>query len=346
MTLNTFLLHFFKLTSLLMAGFVLISCSRSGENNLLMFSGYTMGTTYNIQVARQDNISPEVLSQKIKIILNDVDQSMSTWRSDSELSRLNNIRSNTWMTVSSDLFYVLQLAQSVSKKTNGAFDITLDPLITLWGFSSHEIQTSIPNKQSVLMALQKIGYHNLYVDPERRAVKKKIPVKINLSAIAKGFAVDKIAEYFNERSISSYLIEVGGELRLKGQKHDGQLWRIAIETPSTGSKKPFQGMTLTDHAIATSGDYRNYYEIKGERYSHIIDPITGYTVTHGIASVTVIGKTAAYADAIATALMVMGPDKGYIFCEKYKIPAYFIFHRNKQFITKYTSYMKNYLAAD
>ena len=344
MSLNKLLVNLIKIILLILAGISVSHCSRTGKNDLLVFSGNTMGTTYNIQIVAQENVSPEILSKKIKLILNDVEQSMSTWRSDSELSRLNNTTSSEWLTVSKDLLYVLKLAQSVSKKTNGAFDITLDPLINLWGFSSHKIQTSIPDEKNILMALQKVGYRNLYIDPERHAIKKGIPIRINLSAIAKGYAVDKIAEYFNNQSINSYLIEVGGELRLKGHKKDGQLWSIAIETPSTGERKPFKGLMLTDHAIATSGDYRNYYEIKGKRYSHTIDPVTGYPVTHGLASVTVISKTAAYADAVATALMVMGSDKGYHFCEKNKIPAYFVFHKNNKFNTKYTSYMKKYLA--
>jgi len=306
-----------------------------------------MGTTYNIQFVNNDeSINKDTLLHETDDILNSIDRLMSTWRSDSELSQINNRPVGEWISVSTNTLDVLELALSVSQKTKGAFDVTLEPLIELWGFASNEIKTSIPDPMSIKYALKNIGYEHLEINHDKGMIKKRMPIRINLSAIAKGYAVDKIAEHFDDKGIKSYLIEVGGELRLKGKKSNYAKWKVAIETPLIQKRKPFQLMNVTNRAIATSGDYRNFYAINGKRYSHIIDPTTGYTVTHGLASVTVIGQTAAYADAIATALMVMGPDKGYHFCEKYKIPAYFIFHRNNKFTTIYTSYMKKYLVED
>ena len=329
---------------LLLSGLLLSGCARDNDHEIVRLNGVTMGTTYSIQVPGSDNVPGEaILSQEIQDILHSVDSTMSTWRDDSELSRLNNQPAGKWIPVSPDLLYVLDLALMVSHKTQGAFDITLDPLIGLWGFSSHERVTSLPDKKNIQNALQQVGYQYLLIDKPRKAIKKQIPVRLNLSAIAKGFAVDKIAEYLDEKGIGSYLIEVGGELRLKGYKPGGMRWTIAVETPSTGQRQPYRLITVTNHAIATSGDYRNYYEINGQRYSHTINPVTGYPVTHKLASVTVIAENTAYADALATAIMVMGPDKGYAFCERNNIPAYFIIKKDDTFISRHTRDMNEFL---
>ena len=331
---------------LIFAGILITGCSAADKNNdIIKLHGSTMGTTYNIQFVNDvESINKDTLLHETNDILNSIDRLMSTWRSDSELSQINNQPVDKWITASPDTLYVLELALSVSQKTKGAFDVTLAPLIELWGFASHEMKTSIPNKESIKFTLQKVGYEKLEIDHDRGMVIKRMPVRIDLSAIAKGYAVDKIAEHFDNKGIKAYLIEVGGEIRLRGKKSNVKHWKIAIETPLVDKRKAFQVLNITNHAIATSGDYRNYYEINGEHYSHTIDPNSGYPVIHGLASVTVIGETAAYADAVATALMVMGPDKAYQFCEENKISAYFIIKQNKAFVSRYTSYMKKYLA--
>lgn len=312
------------------------------KNEFLMLQGRTMGTSYTIQLENKPDINPDMLSSQIDAILDEVDKSMSTWRDDSELSKINRTDSTQWINVSPDLLYVLELGQLVSRNTNGAFDITLDPLIDLWGFSTHEIKQSIPDNEAIEATLKKIGYHYLTVDVKRKAIKKDIPLKINLSAIAKGFAVDKIARHLDSNSINTYLVEVGGEIRAKGTKKDGERWSIAVEEPMTQERRVHRIIKVTDQAIATSGDYRNFYEINGQHFSHTINPATGRPVTHNLASVTVIGSNAAYSDALATALMVMGPEKGYQFCNRYKIPAYFIIKSGDSYVTKYTRYMEKY----
>jgi len=333
---------------LIFTGILVAGCSTADKNDdIIKLHGSTMGTTYNIQYVNNDeSINKDMLLNETDDLLNSIDLLMSTWRSDSELSQINNRPVGEWLSVSANTLYVLELALSISKKTHGAFDVTLEPLIEIWGFASNEVKKSIPDPKSIKYALKNIGYEHLEIDHDKGMIKKRMPIRINLSAIAKGYAVDKIAEHFDTKGIKAYLIEVGGELRLKGNKSNYAKWKVAIETPLIDKRKSFQQMNITNRAIATSGDYRNFYEINGKRYSHTIDPVTGYTVTHGLASVTVISQTAAYADAIATALMVMGPDKGYHFCEKYKIPAFFILQKNNQFFVKHTSYMKKYLAED
>jgi len=231
----------------------------------------------------------------------------------------------------------------VSKKTNGAFDVTTGNLIKLWGFETNEDKNYIPDEQSIKQTTLDVGYNKLLIDDKKSAVYKKSPFKINLSAIAKGYAVDKISEYLNKNKYSIYLVEVGGEIRVKGKKGDAKKWKIAIETPSSQVREVHNIINITDHAIATSGDYRNYFEIEGKRYSHIIDPIIGKPITHNLASVTVISDTVAIADAVATALMVMGAEKGYKYCENNSISAYFIYKQGGKFKVYVTSQFKKYI---
>jgi len=327
----------------LLISLLLASCDQIGKIEMVTLDGSTMGTTYSVQLVKKHNATiDDSLAEEIKDILNSVDSVMSTWRSDSELSRINSNHSDQWINVSPDLLLILTMALSVSEKTNGAFDITVDPLIELWGFSSNEPISTIPDETSIKDSLQEVGYKNLIIDTQRGAIKKKKPISLNLSAIAKGFAVDKIAERLDKSGIDAYLIEVGGELRLKGDKPDRAGWKIAIDTPTTGGRQPHRLISVSDNSIATSGNYRNYYEIKGRHYSHTIDPVTGRPVTHNLASVTIMDKNTAYADALATAIMVMGFEKGFEFCKLNKIPAYFIIRNDGRFISKYTNQMEKY----
>lgn len=327
----------------LLLSLFLVGCEQAGKTEIVMLNGATMGTTYSIQlVKRHDVVIESSLSSEIKNILNSVDSSMSTWRSDSELSHVNSNQSGEWLNVSSDLLFVLDMALNISKETNGAFDITVDPLVELWGFSSNEPINSIPDEKSIKDRMQQVGYKYLIIDKQRGAIKKIIPIRLNLSAIAKGFSVDKIAEYLDKKGVDDYLVEVGGELRFKGNKKNEIGWKIAIETPSTLDRKPNKVISISDNSIATSGDYRNFYEIKGHRYSHTIDPVSGRPVNHNLASVTIINKNTAYADALATGVMVMGFEKGYEFCRLNKIPAYFIIRENGEFVSKYTHQMEKY----
>lgn len=327
----------------LLSGLFVSACDNTKKDNRVVLNGFTMGTTYSVQLVEiPGSKSADIISVDIKNILNDINLAMSTWRDDSELSLLNKKRAGEWIPVSPDLLYVLDLAQKVGKKTQGAFDMTLDPLIELWGFSSNKEITSVPGDSAIRRSLQLVGYQYLIIDTKRQRIKKVKPIRINLSAIAKGYAVDKIADYLDKQGIASYLVEVGGELRLKGTRQGNIPWKVAVEEPIVGQRKASLVLHLKDMAVATSGDYRNYYEVNGKHYSHTIDPQTGYPVTHNLASVTVLEKNTAYADALATAIMVMGPEKGYVFCMENEIPAYFIIKNHDKLTYRYTSFIKDY----
>jgi thiamine biosynthesis lipoprotein len=212
----------------------------------------------------------------------------------------------------------------VSRLSNGAFDVTVGPLVNLWGFGPDPVQLKPPADAAIDAALERVGYDRLHVDCSRPAIRKDTPdVYVDLSACAKGFAVDRATELLDARGIRHYLVEIGGELRMRGLNADGEAWSVAIETPADAGRTVGRIVTLTDKAMATSGDYRNFFEYRGERYSHTIDPRTGRPTTHNLAAVTVVGDSTVLADAMATALLVLGPRAGLELAVREGIPAYF-----------------------
>ena len=301
--------------------FFFTSCGKS--NNSLKFQGPTMGTQYHITLIPKKN-SPPVPTTKIKkniddILLN-INQQMSTYIPNSEISLFNRHEKLDWFPVSKDFAFVIHAAQKVSKVTQGAFDVTVSPLVDLWGFGK-ETQINIPTDEQIKKAAIRVGYQLLEVKktpPSLRKTNKNL--HIDLSAIAKGFAVDKIAEYLNHQDFSNYLIEIGGEIRLKGKNLLNKPWKVGIESPCL--KKNIKNfLLLSNISLATSGDYRNYFTQNGVRYSHTINPKSGKPITHNLASVTVLHQSTMMADAFATALMVMGKKKGKEFINKHGINA-------------------------
>jgi len=300
---------------------------------MLVLSGVTMGTVYEIKVN-----SPRAPGIRGKIqlgvarILDHIDKSMSTYNPDSELSIINKNLTTSWLPVSADLYQVLDDALKISRLTNGAFDITVGPLVNLWGFGPEHKTGIIPSEQDIRSRLTSTGYHNLALRPDPRSLSKKIPgMYIDLSGIAKGYGVDKIAEYLEGMGFVNYLVDIGGEVSVRGINDEGTPWKIGIEKPIAGQRSVQRVVPLRDIAMATSGDYRNFFEVDGKRYSHTIDPKTGRPVTHNLVSVTVLNSSTAMADALATGLLVLGPASAAELAEKHGITAYFIMHKNDGF---------------
>lgn len=270
-----------------------------------------MGTKYQITVVGSlagSKFSQSSLQYEIDLLLNKINQQMSTYIADSEISQFNQFTEKKWFPVSSNLAFVVLSSQEVSKQTSGAFDITLAPLIDLWGFGVKE-RFDFPQDEEIDEALKNIGYRLLEVRLEPAALRKANPkLRIDLSAIAKGFAVDEVSEFIKLNGYKNYLIEIGGEIRAQGRNTSGLPWRIGIESPDTYQVK--EHLKISNVSLATSGDYRNYFMEKGVRYSHTLDPRTGKPVIHNLASVTVLHDSAMMADAYATALSVMGEEKG------------------------------------
>ena len=298
-----------------------ISCSN--QPSQIELSGLTMGTTYNIKIIpEKDNIlSTKLIKQKIDSVLISINYQMSTYLFDSEITQFNNHESTASFTVSNDFALVVERALHWSKLTDGAFDITLVPLLYLWGFGpgqASELGDIFPEETAVQKRRTHVGYKKLTTN--KYYLQKKDPfIKIDLNAIAKGFGVDAIYSFLESIGMNNIMVEIGGEVRTKGKNRKNKPWMIAVETPdleSAGSKTISWALPLESKAMATSGDYRNYYEIDGIRYSHEIDPRTGYPAQTGVASATVVATNCMDADALATALIIMGAESGLQFIEK------------------------------
>lgn len=304
-----------------------------------------MGTSYQIKWDHRGvEVSVENIADNTQLILSELNQLMSTYLDNSELSQFNQTQTGVWFQLSPDTAEVIGIAIQVSKQSEGAFDITVGDLVNLWGFGPDFKPVKLPKDEQVNQVLSSVGYQYLSLDKNTGKILKQKPVYVDLSAVAKGYAVDKVAEYLQSVGVSAYLVEVGGELRSFGRKPDGSAWRVAIESPVAGNPvagnpvagspvagSPASGqrsihnvIELENSGLATSGDYRNFYEEDGVRYSHTIDPRTGRPITHRLASVTVLHEQTSYADAWATALMVMGEEQGYDLAVKNKLAAFFI----------------------
>ncbi|WP_228710694.1 FAD:protein FMN transferase [Saccharobesus litoralis] len=339
MNLNKIQFSFFTLVLLLVS-----ACSdTSNKLTPVELQGRTMGTTYSVKFfATEQQIRTEQFYKDIEALLETVNQQMSTYRPDSEISRFNTSANDEPFIVSSDTAYVVQSAIDIGVQSEGALDITIGPLVNLWGFGPNGHVESAPTSEQIALAKGLIGIDKLLVKG-RTLIKTQDQLYIDLSAIAKGFGVDKIAEYLEAKGINRYLAEIGGEMRAKGKKMDGSLWRVAIEKPTSAERAVQQVVDLQDKAIATSGDYRNYFEKEGKRYSHTIDPSNGKPITHKLASVTVIHDSTMMADGYATALNVMGPQKALEFAERQNLAVYLVVKSAEGFDVKYSSGFSSYI---
>jgi thiamine biosynthesis lipoprotein len=305
----------------------LFSCGQPAQGpRLHTFTGPTMGTEYTVKVVAEE-LGKErraELQQVIQDKLAEVNAKMSHYLGDSELSMLNRWQSTDPYSISQVTFEVLEHALRVSQLTDGAFDITIGPLVDAWGFGPPGRPTEPPDQKTVDRLLERTGWDHLELDPDGPTARKLLPqLTMDLSAIAKGFGVDQVAEALESEDVRDYMVEVGGEIRTLGSNPNGNPWRIAIEKPDPAKRELQVVIPLRNRSLATSGDYRNYYEVKGQRISHTIDPRTGWPITHSVASVSVIHEKCVLADAFATALLVLGPE-GYDLAEDLGLAAYYL----------------------
>lgn len=328
-----------------LAVIALAGCSFQPEEKVWEIAGPVFGTQYHINVVlTEDQARLENLASGIEEVLEEVDASMSTWRKDSELSRFNRLDDQSeWFEISRSLYEVLSEAARVSSLTDGAFDITIGPVVNLWGFGPDARPDQIPSDELLQQRLAATGYEKLELRESPPAVRATTPQYIDLSAIAKGYAVDEVASYLRNEGVDAYLVEVGGEVSVRGRKPNGELWRLAIEQPVSTERQVNAVLVLDSKAMATSGDYRNYYESEGRRFSHTIDPASGKPIEHTLASVTVVAENCMRADALATAFNVMGLDKAMELATRENIAAYFIARSDEGFNVHYTPAFSSYL---
>lgn len=314
------------------------------------FGGATMGTSYSIKLVDQANSGDATqLVQEVSALLTRLDREvMSTYSASSELTALNDAETGITLSLSPEMTQVLALALEINRQTSGAFDVTVGPLVNRWGFGPSARQAErVPQQDEINEFLKRIGSQFIELDVDNKTLRKNAPVYIDLSGIAKGYAVDQVAELFDNKGYTSYFIEVGGELRIKGFKPGRQTWVPAIEKPVDTAPQVYNIFYANGQSIAVagSGDYRNYFDLNGVHYSHEIDPVTGRPVTHNLASVYVIAESAARADALATAFMVMGAEAGFELAQKLGLAAYFITKRagDDGFDDRYTPEFSEYL---
>lgn len=277
-------------------------------------TGPTMGTVFSVKVLPQEpgEDRGEELARVIQEQIDSVNAKMSTYQDDSELSRFNQSTSTDPVSLSEDTFQVFELAHEISVATNGAFDVTVGPLVNAWGFGPGGFAIEPPSPEQLQALHERVGYDKLELDPRAKTIRKRqADVYADLSAIAKGYGVDKVFEALRALGYENIMVEVGGEVRALGHNDSGRVWQIGIERPVSEQRAIERIVPLDGLAMATSGDYRNYVEQNGVRMSHIIDPRTNRPITHKLASASVLHRECAVADGYATAMMVLGPEEAY-----------------------------------
>ena len=292
----------------------LVACGLEGRYG--RYRGAAFGTS--VEVVHDGGCRGEV-GQTVANTLSQVDAELSTWRPDSVLARFNAGPADRWMPVPASLAALVAEALSLARQSGGAFDLTVAPLVDLWGFGPGPAEDA-PSTTAIQAALAQVGHQRLQVRLNSPALRKRSPgLSVDLSAIGKGHAVDRVAEALERLGCRSYLIDVGGEVRTLGRNPQGQLWRIGIASPSGGGT--VRTLALSGLAAATSGDYRNFRREGGRRLSHVLDPRAGWPVDHNLASVTVVAANAAAADGLATTILVLGPEAGIQFAQNRGVAA-------------------------
>ncbi len=283
-----------------------------------------MGTSWSVKMVIPKGRDAAPLYGGIQCVLDQVISEMSTWETGSSISLFNAAPSGSWHHLPAGFFTVLSAALEVARDTGGAYDPTIGPLVDAWGFGPASTAAAIPAQALLDSAWTRVGWGRLLLDNSCRSAFQPGGISLDLSSIAKGFAVDRIAGFLDAAGVVSYLIEVGGELRGEGVKPDGHPWWVALEEPSPCAASQPYVIALHGLSIATSGDYRRFFECDGQRYAHTLDPRTGMPVKSGPASVTVLHASCMHADAFATALTVLGETEGYDFALRHGLAARFL----------------------
>ena len=298
-------------------------------------SGPTMGSTYTVKYVRSGNVAaPADVHREVEGILGELDRQLSTYRSDSDIERFNALPAGSCEAMPEAVRALVAAGEQLSADSEGAFDLTLEPLLNLWGFGPRARDERIPSAEEIEAARALTGQRHLRIDGERLC--KAQAVQLDFNSIAAGYAVEQVVARLRELGVRSYLVEITGELKAEGRKPDGSPWRIAIEAPRDDQRVAQKVVELDGLGVSTSGDYRNYFERDGRRYSHTLDPQSGRPIEHQLAAVTVVDRSTLRADGLSTALMVLGPERGWALAEREGIAAFFVIREGQGFATKST----------
>lgn len=292
----------------------------STEMARVALNGPTMGTRWSALFFAEPGLDPDPIRAALQAAVDEVDAQMSTWKPDSDLMRLNAAPVGEWAAAPEHLLHVLGLGLEIGRVSGGAFDIGMGDAVTAWGFGP---EAAAPERIRAAMAAQRRPAHEA-LDIDGAHVRKSEPIALDLNGIAKGYGVDRLAETLRDHGITDALVGIDGEMRAAGLRPDGEPWTIAVEAPDAERRTPHSILALHDAAVATSGDYRHWIEVQGRRLSHTMDPIRGAPLMASPASVTIVARTCAEADAWATTLMVLGPDRGSALARQRGLDALFL----------------------
>lgn len=302
-------------------------------DSLERFDGPTMGSSYSIQYVRHAGLpAPAEVRVQVEKILSDVDRQMSTYRSDSDIERFNNLPANHCQTMPAPILELVRVGERLSLQSDGSYDLTVEPLLNLWGFGPQAREEKVPSAEALAEVQQRVGHNHLRIEGDQLC--KDAAVEVDFNSIAAGYAVDTIAAELEALGIHDYLAEATGELKAVGKKLDGSPWRIALEEPRDDQRVAERVIAVDGYGVSTSGDYRNYFEQGGRRYSHTFDARTGTPVLHTLASVTVIHPSALMADGLSTLLLILGPERGWDYAQTHDIAAFFVIRADTGFVTR------------
>lgn len=319
--------------SLIGVALVLAGCE--GGDSLERVSGPTMGSSFTVQYVRSPGTpGPDQVKDEVETVLAGIDRMFSTYRSDSDIERFNVLPADSCQAMPEQLLQLVQVGEQFSEQSQGAYDLTVEPLLNLWGFGPQAREERVPDAQALADARQRVGYRHLRIEGDQLC--KDAAVEVDFNSIAAGYAVDEVVERLQAMGVSSYLVEVTGELRAAGLKPDGSHWRVALEVPRDDREVAQQVLSVDGYGVSTSGDYRNYFEREGKRYSHTFDARTGAPVEHALAAVTVLDPSALMADGWSTVLMILGPQEGWDYALQHEIAALFVMHADNGFATRAT----------
>ena len=311
---------------------VVLSACGNGDS-MESFGGPTMGSTYSIKYVRRAGL-PAAADVRVEVekILADIDRQLSTYRSDSDIERFNDLPANRCQKMPASILKLIRVGEQLSEQSEGSYDLTVEPLLNLWGFGPQGREEKVPAEQALAQARQRVGYQHLRIEGDQLC--KDAAVEVDFNSIAAGYAVDTIAARLETLGIHDYLAEATGELKAAGKKLDGSPWRIALEEPRDDQQVAERIVAVDGFGLSTSGDYRNYFEQGGRRYSHTFDARTGAPVLNTLASVTVIHPSALMADGLSTLLLILGPERGWDYAEKHDIGAFFVIRADTGFVTR------------
>ena len=310
---------------------VLSACGNG--DTLERFDGPTMGSRYSIQYVRHiATPGPKTVQDEVEQILAEVDRQLSTYRSDSDIERFNALPADNCQVMPGPVLELIRAGEQLSSQSDGAFDLTVEPLLDLWGFGPQSREEQVPSAEALAEARQRVGHGHLRIEGDRLC--KDAAVEVDFNSIAAGYAVDRIAARLQALGIDSYLAEATGELKAVGHKPDGSPWRIALEEPRDDRQVAERVIEVNGYGVSTSGDYRKYFEQGGRRYSHTFDARTGAPVLHNLASVTVIHPSAMMADGLSTLLLILGPEQAWDYAQKHGIGVFFVLRDGERFVSR------------